>query len=52
MEALMNKQRHLDKKFIGEESNSLLQTFMSGALSPVQNKHPDQDALPGNNNSG
>ncbi len=34
----MNRQRYLDKKHIGERSDSLLQNFMSGALSPVQYK--------------
>ena len=40
----MNKQRHLDKKHIGQHSSSLLNSFMSGALSPVQNKQEGEES--------
>jgi hypothetical protein len=37
---LMNKQRHLDQKHIGQDSSSLLNIFMSGALSPAGQTRP------------
>ncbi len=40
----MNRQRHLDKKHIGEHSDNLLQNFMSGALSPVQYKQVGEES--------